>query len=233
MIKALTSSERLSIRGPDLRKVMRRRALNSVFQNVIAENARRSRNAPAPQSSRRPGSRRGASSIDFGGGRKTGGGRVAQGSAARGIRQARPRTGGAPTRAPKRGKDSKSTAIMEHDFIKAVQSMTLYVPAKCTLLFFSVRCGINLTVYVTSRYDSPPLTDDQAAQLWHSCQGDYSNFIKVVFPSGTTKKNAPKSARTHRGTGGARSGLAFGADSHDPAIRSIKAAAKLNKVAPL
>ena len=96
---------------------------------------------------------------------------------------------------------------------------------------------------VSSSYDNPPLMDEEAAQLWHSCQGDYTNFFKVVFPAsggtgtkGTTGgggrgkagSHSNNSKRTSRTTPGQH--VAFGRKGVDPAMHKLKEAARIEKV---
>ena len=114
MIKGLTSSERLSVRGPDLRKVIRRRALNGLFQAAIERHEnKRNRSNLAGQ---RPPSA--ISQIAFGNS-------PMRGSAARSLRSKNKRPGSSNSRRSKTA--PRSTAIMEEVFIDAVQKMTLCV----------------------------------------------------------------------------------------------------------
>ena len=207
LIKNLSSAERLSIRGPDLRKVMRRRALYAVFEQAKARKGAGSRDNRRHDAARgRPASRSGMSQINFGGSNRG----IAQGSPSRALRG----RGAANDTAGRRQQGRKaegqaSTAIMEQAFINAVQKMTLY--------------------------DSPPLTDEEAARLWHSCHGDYSNFLKVVFPGGRggTKGNS-KSAK--HGRVNSRSGSSSRTSNYqervDPAVLELRAAAKVDKARP-
>lgn len=204
----MPASERLSRRGPKLRRQIRHRVLNELFEDAVIKSQRKNQNGEQLASSRST-TTHGASQIFFGDDNRKSGtirSRNAQDNAVYTSRLSSNYSGRRRERSIK-GRSSSyssSTAIMENAFILAVQRMTIN--------------------------DLPPFTRTEASQLWRSCKGDYSNFAKIVFSKGSGGSKNKSLSKIEKQRSGSK--IAFGKKMHDPALLSLKNAVKVERARP-